>query len=310
MTSLSARSVPVAYTLLTLTAFLWAGNAIAGKLAVGHVSPFLLTTIRWSMATLILLPFGIRYLRRDWPLIRANLFFLSALGAIGFTTFNNLLYLALNYTTAINVSIEQASMPLIVFALNFLIFGIRATSLQLIGFMATLIGVALTVSNGDISRLLTLQLNIGDVYMLIAVALYGAYSVALSRKPQIHWLSLISVLAIVALIVSVPYTIWEIATGRVNYPDSQGWMVSVYTAIAPSILAQVFWIRGLEIIGSNRGGVFINIVPIFSSLMAITILGEAFRAYHAVAILLVLSGVWVSQRQPAKPAKAPVKPMD
>lgn len=310
MTTLFARSVPAAYMLLTLTAFFWAGNAIAGKLAVGHISPFLLTTIRWSMATLILLPFAVGYLRRDWHLIRANLLFLAALGAIGFTTFNNLLYLALNYTTAINVAIEQASMPLIVFALNFLLFGIRATTLQITGFALTLIGVALTVSNGDLSRLFSLQLNIGDIFMLIAVVVYGAYSVALSRKPRIHWLSFITVLAIVALIASLPFTYWEYSSGRINYPDLQGWQVAVYTAIAPSILAQLFWIRGLDIIGSNRGGVFINIVPIFASLMAITILGEAFRLYHGIAILLVFSGVWLSQRQSAKPTEAPVKPVD
>lgn len=310
MAALFARSVPTAYLLLTLTAFFWAGNAIAGKLAVGHISPFLLTTIRWTMATMILLPFAAKYLRRDWPLIRSNLFFLAALGTIGFASFNNLLYLALNHTTAINVAIEQASMPLIVFALNFLLFGIRATALQIIGFILTLFGVALTVSNGDLSRLLSLQLNIGDIYMLIAVVAYGGYSVALARKPQLHWLSFITVLAIVALIASFPYTYWEYRTGNINFPDKQGWTVSVYTAIAPSILAQLFWIRGLDIIGSNRGGVFVNIVPIFASLMAITILGEAFRAYHAAAILLVLSGVWLSQRQPARPAESPAKPID
>lgn len=310
MTTLFARSVPAAYVLLTLTAFFWAGNAIAGKLAVGHISPFLLTTIRWSMATMILLPFAARHLRRDWQLIRTNLLFLAALGAIGFTSFNNLLYLSLNYTTAINVAIEQASMPLIVFALNFLLFGIRATALQITGFVLTLFGVALTVSNGDLSRLLNLQLNIGDIYMLIAVVLYGTYSVALSRKPKIHWLSFITVLAIVALISSIPFTIWEYSAGRINFPSPRGWQVSIYTAIAPSILAQLFWIRGLDIIGSNRGGVFINIVPIFASLLAITILGESFHIYHAIAILLVMSGVWLSQRQPKKPAEAPVKPMD
>lgn len=299
MTFLRGRSVPLAYMLLTTAAFLWAGNAIAGKLAAGHVSPFLLTTMRWILAVIILLPMAIRPLRRDWPVIRRNLPFLFLCGAIGFAGFNNLFYLALNYTTAINVAIEQASMPLIVFALNFLAFGIRASPFQVVGFALTLIGVALTVSNGNLLHLTGQTVNIGDIYMLIAVVAYGVYSVALARKPLIHWLSFITVLAVSAFVASIPFAVWEVWDGSIRYPDMQAWLVALYIATGPAILSQLCWIRGLEIIGSNRGGVFINIVPIFASLMAIVILGEDFRIYHALAIALVLSGVWMSQRQHA-----------
>jgi drug/metabolite transporter (DMT)-like permease len=243
-------------------------------------------------------------LRRDWPVIRRNLPFLFLCGVIGFAGFNNLFYLALNHTTAINVAIEQASMPLIVFALNFLVFGIRATALQVIGFVLTLLGVAFTVSNGNLLDLSGQPVNIGDIYMLIAVTAYGVYSVALARKPLIHWLSFITVLASSALLASIPFAFWEFWDDSIRYPDMQAWLVALYIATGPAILSQLCWIRGLEIIGSNRGGVFINVVPIFAALMAIVILGEDFRYYHAIAIALVLSGVWMSQRQKAPPQES------
>ncbi len=284
------------YLILTLTAVLWAGNAIVGKLAAGHVSPFLLTSLRWTVATAILLPLASKFLRRDASLIRANLVFIFLLGAFGFACFNNLFYLALNYTTSINVAIEQASMPLIVFALNFALFSTRVTRLQVLGFVLTLVGVALTISGGDLTDLASLKINVGDLYMLIAVLLYAVYSVALSRKPDLHWLSFITVLAAAALIASLPFALWEFIAGRMVAPDATGWAAVLYVAIAPAIVAQLFWVRGLELIGSNRGGVFINLVPIFTAIMAVGLLGEKFAAHHAIALALVIAGVWLSQK--------------
>ena len=295
-----------AYLLLVFTALIWAGNAIAGKMAAGHVSPFLLTGLRWAVALTILAFFAGPYLRRDWAVIRRHWPFLAALGAIGFALFNNLFYLALNYTTAINVAIVQASMPLMVFALNFVFFGIRAVWLQVAGFVLTIAGVALVATRGDLSALDGQVVNFGDAIMVIAIFCYGIYSVALAKKPDLHWVSLITVLAFFAFIASLPFTAWEIISDNVIWPDTRGWMVIFYTAIGPAIVAQVCWVRGLELIGSNRGGVFINIVPIFAAVMAVFILGERFETYHAIAMALVLTGVALAQR--VKPAKTGPQP--
>jgi drug/metabolite transporter (DMT)-like permease len=285
------------YLLLSLTALFWGGNAIAGKIAVGHISPFLLTTLRWVVAVSLLAAFAGPHLRRDWPKIRKNFVFLFALGAIGFAVFNNLMYSALNYTSAINVAIVQASMPLIVFVLNFLLYRLRTTWLQVFGFALTLIGVTIVASAGSLEILLQLAFNHGDILMLIAIMTYGVYSVLLKNKPDIHWLSFISVLATSALFTSIFFALWEVGHGSAIWPDSTGWAVVLYTAIFPSILSQVFWIRGLEMIGSNRGGVFINIVPIVGSALAIVLLGETLHPYHLIALVLVVGGVWISQRK-------------
>jgi drug/metabolite transporter (DMT)-like permease len=292
-----------AYVLLLLTALFWGGNAVAGKLAVGHVSPMTLTALRWAGAVLILLSFGLPRLRREWPLMRPHLMTLGALGAVGFTLFNITLYSALKYTSAINVSIEQAGMPMVIFLVNFLLFGLRVTWAQILGFLLSLAGVALTASHGSFGQLLALDLNRGDALMLLAICLYGGYTVALRFLPRLHWLTTMTVMAVSATLVSLPFAAWEITAGAAILPDMQGWAVVAYTAIFPSILAQVFYMRGVHLLGGNRAGLFINMVPVFGALLAVIILGERFAAYHAVAMVLVLGGIWLAERSGRRTAE-------
>ena len=176
------------YLVLTAVALLWAGNAIAGKMAAGHISPMLLTLVRWFFATLLVAPFALPHVRADWPVIRKRLVYLSILGMVGFASFNAIFYLAANFTTAINITIEQSAMPLVVFLANFILFRLRVAWLQILGFALTLVGVAVTTANGDLSTLLSLDLNRGDALMMLAVLFYGGYTVALRFKPH-RWRS-------------------------------------------------------------------------------------------------------------------------
>jgi len=284
------------FLLLTLTALLWGGNAIAGKLASGHISPFLLTWLRWVGACLILVIISRKHIKRDFEKIKQHWVFLFLLGAFGFAIFNGLMYLALNHTSAINVAIEQASMPLIVFVLNYLLFKTKVTAYQVIGFIITLIGVAVTVTRGNIFGLGEQPLNIGDIIMIVAITVYGIYSVLLKNKPDIHALSFLCVLGFAALITTSFFVLYEIYSNTLLLPDAQGWGVVLYAAIFPSVLAQLFWILGLEQIGSNRGGLFINLVPIFGAMLAVLILGEQFQTYHAIGLALVLGGIAFAQK--------------
>lgn len=285
-----------AYLFLTLTTLAWGGNAIAGKLAVGHVSPMLLTSLRWATAFSILLAFTLPQVWRDRAAIRRHLPLLFAYGALGFTGFNILLYSALNHTTAINVVIEQAGIPLVIFVANFLIFRIRASGAQVLGFLLTLAAVIVVASGGSFARLLALQLNLGDALMLVAILLYGGYTVALRYKPVLHWQSMITVLSGAALVTSIPFTLWEIADNTVIWPDTRGWLVVLYTAVFPSLVAQVLYIKGNDIIGSNRAGLFVNMVPIFGTLMSVLILGEAMHAFQILALVLAMSGIALAER--------------
>jgi len=290
----------LAYVLLVLTTTFWGGNAVAGKLAVGHVSPMILTSLRWAIAVSILLVIAGPQFWADRRRVLRHLPLLFAYGATGFALFNITLYSALNYTTAINVAIWQAAIPMFIFLLNFIIFRTRITIAQMIGFVLSVIGVAVVASGGSVERLMELAINFGDVLMALAGLLYAGYSVGLRYKPDLHWKTMMVAMAFAAMVVSLPfaYAEWQSPAGIV--PDARGWMVVLYTAIFPAIIAQVFFIRGVEMIGSNRAGLFVNLVPVIGTVLAILVLGEVFGLHHALALVLVIGGIWLAERKPAR----------
>jgi len=288
------------YLLLILATLFWGGNAIAGKLAVGHISPFLLTSLRWLVASIVLVPFASRYLRDDWVLLRSRLMFLFALGALGFAVFNNLMYSALQTTTAMNAAIIQAALPASIFMLNFVLFRLKVTKYQLLGFPIAVLGVVAIVAQGQWRVLLELSFVLGDVLMLLAITCYGVYSVMLNKKPAVHWLSLITVLSISALVVSLPFTVFESLSDNLILPDQTGFLVVLYTALCASLLAQVFWIRGIDLIGSNAASLFINLVPVSGTFLAIILLDETLHWFHVLGLAFIVGGILLAQKAVTK----------
>jgi len=284
------------YALLTLTTLLWAGNAIAGKMAAGVISPVALTFARWLIACVAFYFLARPHLKNDWPAIHKSLPLLFGLGALGFSAFNFALYWALHYTTAINVTIEQSAMPVLIIFANYLFFSMRITGLQAIGVLLTIIGVLVTATRGSPLAIFEIGINRGDAVMMLAVLLYGSYTVALRFRPDIHWTSLMFVLTCSAAIFALPFYAVEILRDGFRMPGPEAWAIIAYTAIFPSMVSQIFFIRGVAILGANRAGLFINLVPIFGALLAVLILGESFRPYHMVGLALVLGGIAVAER--------------
>ncbi len=284
------------YALLTLTTLLWAGNAIAGKLAAGVISPVALTFARWLLACVAFYFFARPHLDSDWPAIRKSLPLLFGLGALGFSAFNFGLYGALHYTTAINVTIEQSAMPVLIIFANYLFFSVRITGLQGVGVLLTIIGVLVTATRGSPLAVLESGVNRGDVVMMLAVLLYGSYTVALRFRPDIHWTSLMFVLTCSAAVFALPFYAVEILRDGFRMPGPEAWAIIAYTVIFPSMMSQAFFIRGVAMLGANRAGLFINLVPIFGALLAVLILGESFRPYHMVGLALVLGGIAIAER--------------
>jgi len=261
-----------AYLWLTLTTLCWGFNAILGRLAVGEVSPMLLVTIRWVGVVLLLMAIARRSLANDWHVLRNHLWVFAFLGAVGFTGFNSLFYVAAHSTGAINIGIIQGSVPVFVMLGALFAYGTRVTALQITGVGITLIGVAVVASRGELERLATLDLVRGDVYMLLACLLYSVYTIALRRRPDVAALSLFCILAVAALITSIGFI-----------------------CIFPSFVAQLAFINGVSLIGPGRAGVFINLVPIFAAVLAVLILREPFRGFHAISLVLVLAGIALSE---------------
>lgn len=287
-----------AYGLLGMAALLWGGNAVAGRLAVGHVSPLLLTSLRWAACSLAAAALGAGAIRRDREVLRRHAGMLFAYGAVGFTLFNAFLYSAAQYTTALNIVILQAATPLVIFTLSFAACRARVSAAQALGFLVTLAGVLVTVSAGRLETLLSLRLNRGDGLMLGAVVFYGAYAVGLRWKPRLHWLSFLAAISAGAFLASLPLAAWELARGATIWPDARGWGVVAYAAFLPGLVAQSAFIAGAAALGGNRAGLFMNLVPVFGALASLAVLGERLAWYHVVGLGLALGGLALAERRP------------
>jgi drug/metabolite transporter (DMT)-like permease len=284
-----------AYLLLTFTALCWGGNAVLGRLAVGEVSPMALVTLRWLGAFALLVAFAHAQVRRDWPEMRERLPFVAAMGAIGFTVFNALFYVAAHWTTAVNIGIIQGSIPVFVLIGAFAAYRARVALLQVAGVGVTMLGVAIVASDGELLRLASFALNLGDVLMIAACVLYAGYTLGLSRRPLVSPLSLFTGIAAAAFMSSLPLALAEAALGRFQWPTAAGWMIVGLVTLFPSFLAQIAFIQGVTLIGPSRAGVFVNLVPVFASILALLILQEPFRPFHAIALALVLGGICLSE---------------
>ena len=253
------------------------------------------------------LPFAWQPMRNDKALIDKHWVYLVGIGAFGMSMFNLLMFLALKYTTAINVSILQSSMPVLIIIANFLVLSQRVTGLQILGVFLSIFGVAVTTTRGHPLHLFSNGLNLGDAIMLLACAFYAAYTFSLQWRPKVHWLTFMFLLALGAFLMSVPFSLYEFYRYDMSMPTGPDWLILVYIIIVPSILCQVFFARSVELIGGNRAGLFINLVPIFGSLLAVLLLGEHFEWFHALGIALVIGGIMMAERF-SKPSPSEKKP--
>ncbi len=282
--------------LLTLTAIFWAGNAVASRLAVGHISPFLLVFLRWVMVLAVLWPLYGSQVRAHWGKIRPRLGRITLMAILGFTGFNALFYTAGYYTSAINIGILQGSIPGVVLAGAYLMYGTRASLVQVAGVLITTVGVIVVATQGAPLSMLDIGLNRGDLAMLAACAFYAFYTLALRSRPEMPGIAFFTLLALISAITSLPLLVAEAAIYGLAMPTLQGWLVTLFVAIFPSCLAQLFFLRGVDLIGPGRAGVFVNLVPVFAAILAVVLISEPFAPFHAIALALVIGGIWLAQR--------------
>ncbi|MEQ8332779.1 DMT family transporter [Nisaea sp.] len=285
-----------AYILLALTTMMWAGNAVAGRLAIGEVSPMALVVLRWAGVVLLMGLVSRKKVLAEWPVLRQRLWFLFALGALGFTLFNGLFYVAAHSTVGINMGILQGSIPVFVLIGALLVYGTRVSLVQGAGVILTMVGITLIAARGEFERLAALEFNKGDLLMVMACALYAGYTVALRKRPNVSGLAMFTVMAAAAFVTALPLAAIEIYLGDFQWPTLKGWGIVLFVTLFPSFLAQIFFLRGVDLIGPGRAGVFVNLVPVFAAGLAVVILGEVFAWYHAAALVLVLGGIALANR--------------
>lgn len=284
------------YLLLTLTTAMWGANAVAARLAVGEVSPMALTCLRWLTVILALSLLAGRRLAADLRAARPHWRFIVLCGAFGFTAFNAIFYLAGHTTSAINIGLIQGITPALVLAGGVVVDRAPVRPLQVAGLLLTLAGVLVATSRGDPDVLRHLAFNAGDVWMIVASILYAGYSLALRRRPPIPPLAFFVAVAAAAFLTSVPLLLLEVAGGGAIWPTPLGWAIVAFVGIGPSLVGQLFYMRGIELIGPGRASIFMNLIPIFAAFLGILIVGERFGLYHAAALALVLGGILAVQR--------------
>ncbi|AEQ52439.1 DMT family transporter [Pelagibacterium halotolerans] len=295
-----ARLMGQPYLLLTLSALFWGANIIAGKYAIGELDPYALSAMRWLVAFLIILPFAWTGLRSEWPAIRRGWGWLAFYGVLGFTSFNVLLYAATTYTAAVNVAMIQAAIPVLVMVGNFAIFRVRASGLHVVGVVLTIYGVVHVATHGSPLRLVGLDVNIGDALMLLAALFYALHSLMLRYKPKIGWMSFIASTSFFAMLAAFAYQS-VLGTGpaglvaEVATMSWRGWAVVLYVALLPSIVAQMTYAQGVELIGPNRASLFINLIPVFGALLAVFMLGETLEVFHMIAAAFIIAGIGIAE---------------
>jgi len=285
------------YLLLSLTSLFWAGNTVLGRFLAGHVPPITLAFIRWGGAFLILLPFAALHLVRDWPTIRKHLGLMVVLAATGVSAYNTMAYYGLQYTTAINGLLLQSIGPLFVALWTFALFGDRLTARQAGGICVSLTGVLVIICHGSLAILTGIAFNRGDLWFLIALAIYGFYTAWLRKRPPMHPLSFLAVSMGLGALLLVPAVALELAGGRTVELDAVTLASFAYVCVFPSLLGYLCLNRGIELIGANRAAPFMHLTPVFGSVLAIVLLGERFELYHALGYALVFTGITVATRK-------------
>ena len=288
------------YLLLSITALFWAGNAIAGKFAAGHIPPVTLAFLRWCFAFLLVLPFAWKHLVRDWPAIRAKLTLMIVISVVGIGAYNTLQYTALEYTQALNVLLLQSASPLIVALWSLVILGVRLTAAQAFGVLLSLCGVLAILLHGDLTALSKIEFNKGDLLFMVAVVIFALYSVLTLKRPAIHGLSFLAFTFGCGAACLIPLQIWELSARPMMAFDVPNMLTLFYVAVFPSTLAYLCFNRGVLLIGANRAAPFFHVVPVFGAIMAMVFLGERPQAFHFIGFALVLAGVFVASRRQAR----------
>ena len=289
------------YILLLVATCLWGGNFVVGKVLVTEIPPITLALFRWSIALLCLIPFLGRTLWQRKDIYLQNwktVLFLSLTGVAGFNTF---VYIAVQYTDAINASLMNAATPIIIVLLSMLFLREKFSGFRGIGIIISLVGVLWIIGHGSMAAILSLSFNQGDLWMLLAVFLWALYSIGVRKsvgKFKANEMLLITVF--VSVMVLIPCSIIELAVTKRIVSGSWDTIVGVfYIGIFASLIAFSCWNKAVAAIGPSRCASFLNFIPMFSAIFATLFTGEHIRLYHGVGTILILSGVYVTTRTAA-----------
>jgi drug/metabolite transporter (DMT)-like permease len=286
-----------AFLVLALASLCWSGNHIMGRAIAGHVPPVAIATLRWLLAAAVLWPFVRHQVARDWPLVREKPGIIVLLALIGGALFGTLQFVGLQYTSALNVSVMNSLTPVLIVLASAVMFGDRIGRLQAVGIGVSLLGVFVIITRLDPAVVSALAFNRGDLIILLNQGLWAVYAVCLRLRPPIHWMSFMFWFSLISGVSMLPFFALEATTGYVLQPTLLTFAAIAFVTLFSTIGGFALWTRGVELIGPNRAGVFLHLIPVYSALLAGALLGEPLMAYHVLGFALILAGVWLAARR-------------
>ncbi len=291
----------LAYAIAALPPLFWSGNFLIARLMRDAIPPFQMSFWRWTLAFVILLPFAWSTGRERWLELRRELPYLALLGAVGVTAFNCFIYVALHHTTVVNAALINSLMPAVTFLFALALLREPLPPRRILGLAVSLAGAAIIVSRGRPSDLLGLAFNRGDLLVLLGLTFWAGYTVLIRWRPtRLPPNLFLAATAGLGALLHLPLVAWELATSGAFTLDAASAAALLYFAIFPSVLAYIFWNRAVATLGPGRTGMFMHLMPIFSAVLAVVFLRESFLAYHAVGIVLIVCGITLVTRPPAR----------
>ena len=288
-----------AYLILILTTIFWSGNFIVGKAASTYeIPPFSLNFYRWFFAGLILLPFTFKELVEKKNYIFDNIVFFTILGVTSITIFNSIVYYSLYYTQVISGILMISTIPVWIIFISSILNIEKTNIFQILGVILSLTGVIFIITKADLNLIKNLDFNKGDLSMVVAMFSWAIYSALLkSKKYEISQISLLEVVIICGLIFLIPVYLIEMSMGNIIILGTPFYLTLAYVVIFPGLAAFFFWIKGISIIGANRAGIFLHLMPIMGAIMAMLIFDEKFMFYHMLGAIFIVAGITLSNKK-------------
>ena len=283
------------YFLLTLTSLFWAGNFVIARAVHADIPPVALAFWRWAIALAILLPFVYSHIWRQRALLLRHwrrIVLLSLLGVAGFNTF---IYIGVQYTSATNALLLNSFIPVLTIIIAWLFQGQRLSLIQLLGVSLSVVGVAAIISRGDLMLLSSMSFNRGDLLVMVAVVFWAIYTTVLKGLPaEINRVGFMGVITLLGVLMLAPFYLWELSLGYRLSIDGSTMMTFAYVGLFPSVLALLFYNRGVAEVGPSKASLFIHLMPVFGTVMSFIFLAEVMRLFHLIGIGLIFSGIYLS----------------
>jgi len=288
-----------AYAMLTLCALFWSGNFIVGKFATLYeVPPLTLNFFRWLIVWIILIPFTYRDIVKNIKIIKKNFFSTLIMSVTSISVFNSVVYYSLNFTQVLNGALMISIIPVLIIFISFIFKTEQINFSQILGLILSITGVAIIITRLDFTKLINLNLNKGDLWLLVAMLSWAIYSTMLrTHKTELKYLSFMSVIVSIGLIFLFPQFLFEISNHQIIRFNIPFFLITSYVVFFAGLGSYILWNRAVVIVGPNKAGIFLHLMPVFSSFMAIFLLNEKLMNFHIIGAIVIIIGIYLSSKK-------------